>query len=221
MTLYVVRHGETYFNQFDQFQGWSDTPLTPTGIQQIQNLAIQLKALPITAVYASDMTRARQTASILSHHTDWQTGNVRFKSDLREHFYGSFEGQKMAPVWERIANDHGCQTYDDLVMQFNVDQAQDWLSQADPSHLAETSQAFWARMTTGLANIVNERPDQSAALLVSHSSVIRAIVARYAPEQLDPITPDNGRVTQLKLSRGATGGVAVEVVNYNQSAVTA
>ncbi|WP_318765216.1 histidine phosphatase family protein [Lactiplantibacillus carotarum] len=219
ITLYLIRHGETYFNVFQAFQGWSDTPLTPTGIQQIQMGATQLSSLPITAVYASDMTRARQTASILCHHNTWPIKGVQVLSALREPFYGSFEGQKMAPIWQPIASQRGCLTYDDLVMQYSVDQAQDWLAHADPSRLTETSRDFWTRFTAGLTRIVTEQPDQAQVLLVSHSAVIRALVARYAPELLDPVTPENGKLTQLTLRQTDDEPLAIHVTAYNQVAL--
>lgn len=217
ITLNLIRHGETYFNNFKEFQGWADTPLTPTGIQQIQTMAIQLKTLPITAIYASDVTRARQTAEILCAHTDWPVDRVRYSSDLREHFYGSFEGQKMTPVWQPIAYAHGCQTYEDLVLQYSVDQAQDWLSEADPSHFAENSTDFWNRFMAGLATIMTDQPDQAQVLLISHSAVIRSIVARYAPELLDPIDPQNGKLTQLTLTQTTGSHLDIAVTAYNQS----
>ncbi|CAM3154309.1 histidine phosphatase family protein [Lactiplantibacillus plajomi] len=220
ITLYFVRHGETYFNQFQQFQGWSDSPLTPTGIQQVQQLATALKGLPISGVYASDLLRSRQTASIICHHATWQAGSTHYLSDLREPFYGSFEGQPLTQ-WEKIANQHGYQSYEQLVMQFGADQAQDWLSAADPSRLAETSTDFWRRLTTGLSAILSERADQSQLLIISHSAVIRALVARYAPELLDPVTPANGRLSQLTLSQAAGGGIGVTVNSYNQRGVNA
>ena len=33
-TLYLMRHGQTLFNVRRKVQGWCDSPLTQTGIQQ-------------------------------------------------------------------------------------------------------------------------------------------------------------------------------------------
>ncbi|MFZ2576124.1 MAG: phosphoglycerate mutase family protein, partial [Lactococcus hircilactis] len=35
-TLYLMRHGETLFNQLHLIQGWSDSPLTKRGQDQAQ-----------------------------------------------------------------------------------------------------------------------------------------------------------------------------------------
>lgn len=34
MKIYLVRHGQTLFNQQKKVQGWCDSPLTQEGIQQ-------------------------------------------------------------------------------------------------------------------------------------------------------------------------------------------
>ncbi len=34
MEIYLVRHGQTLFNQQKKVQGWCDSPLTQEGIQQ-------------------------------------------------------------------------------------------------------------------------------------------------------------------------------------------
>ena len=33
-TLYMMRHGQTLFNELKRMQGWSDSPLTDLGIRQ-------------------------------------------------------------------------------------------------------------------------------------------------------------------------------------------
>lgn len=37
-TLYLMRHGQTLFNERKKIQGWSDAPLTALGIKQAQVL---------------------------------------------------------------------------------------------------------------------------------------------------------------------------------------
>ena len=38
-TLYLMRHGQTIFNQLHNIQGWCDSPLTPLGIAQAKHAA--------------------------------------------------------------------------------------------------------------------------------------------------------------------------------------
>lgn len=60
--LYLVRHGETYFNTCQKIQGWSDSLLTKAGVNQAAILGDGLKNLPFSKVYSSDLGRAKGTA---------------------------------------------------------------------------------------------------------------------------------------------------------------
>lgn len=37
-TIYLMRHGQTYFNLWHKIQGWTDSPLTEEGIKQAKKL---------------------------------------------------------------------------------------------------------------------------------------------------------------------------------------
>ena len=57
-TLYVVRHGQTYFNIFNKLQGWSNSPLTQKGIDGAVETGKRLADIDFKATYCSDMPRA-------------------------------------------------------------------------------------------------------------------------------------------------------------------
>lgn len=61
-TLYMVRHGQTYFNIYNKLQGWSNSPLTDKGMQNAVDTGEKLKNTKFAAAYCSDTTRAEQTA---------------------------------------------------------------------------------------------------------------------------------------------------------------
>ncbi|HIW71518.1 MAG TPA: histidine phosphatase family protein [Candidatus Levilactobacillus faecigallinarum] len=215
--VYIVRHGETYFNVFHEFQGWGDTPLTDRGHQQLAATATALRNHTFQRIYTSDTTRAVDSAAQIQTTNRWHLPVTSLKT-LREHFYGSFEGQSVAHTWELIARAHGCQTYADLVAQYSVDATQDMLQAVDPSGLAETSADFWARFEQGLMQIYDQSAGDQPVLLISHSSNIRALIARYAPNLLDPLTPENSKITRIQLT--ATPTLAVTVAYYNQTTAT-
>lgn len=62
LKLYFIRHGETLSNLWHTLQGWSDTPLTPQGIQQGINLGKGLSKIPFLKIYSSTSERAYDTA---------------------------------------------------------------------------------------------------------------------------------------------------------------
>ena len=64
--LIVIRHGETTWNRATRIQGHTDIPLSALGLAQAERLAQALADEPLAAIYASDLSRARQTAEALA-----------------------------------------------------------------------------------------------------------------------------------------------------------
>ncbi len=87
--LLLVRHGETDWNAEGKLQGHTDRPLNDYGRRQAQVLADRLAGESIDAVYASDLSRARETAEILGEKLGLA---VAVDPDLREKNWGNWEG---------------------------------------------------------------------------------------------------------------------------------
>lgn len=68
MILYVVRHGETEWNTKHLVQGISDIPLTENGINEAKKLQELVSNLDIDVCISSPLTRARQTAQIITNN---------------------------------------------------------------------------------------------------------------------------------------------------------
>src|SRR5262245_42161594 len=69
MTIfYLIRHGETDWNQSGRWQGHADVPLNALGRAQAQRLAERLRRErdPLDAIYSSDLLRAWETAQALA-----------------------------------------------------------------------------------------------------------------------------------------------------------
>jgi broad specificity phosphatase PhoE len=88
-TLLLVRHGETDWNAAGRLQGHTDRPLNEYGHRQARELADRLAGDGIQAVYASDLSRARETAEIIAGRLGLE---VITDPDLREKNWGSWEG---------------------------------------------------------------------------------------------------------------------------------
>ncbi len=65
-TLLVIRHAESTANAGAFFASQSDSPLTETGHRQAAALAGSLASTAIDAIYSSDLSRARDTATPLA-----------------------------------------------------------------------------------------------------------------------------------------------------------
>lgn len=87
--IYFVRHGQTDWNHLQRFQGQQDVPLNALGRRQAEAIAQRLKGGRFDAVYASDLSRAWQTAETVNAHHSLPV--VR-DPQLRERAYGCFEG---------------------------------------------------------------------------------------------------------------------------------
>lgn len=89
LTLYLIRHGETVWNQELRFQGHGDSPLTATGRVQAEALGRRMQAMQFEEMYASDLGRARETAGIIASFTGHE---IQCDDRLRERHYGVMEG---------------------------------------------------------------------------------------------------------------------------------
>ena len=85
----LIRHGETGWNRSRRIQGQLDTLLSTRGMRQARTLASALRHMPVTAIYTSDLARARNSAIPLA----LQLGlPIRPDSALRERHFGRFQG---------------------------------------------------------------------------------------------------------------------------------
>lgn len=95
MRLILVRHGETIWNEERRCQGFSDIDLSPRGREQARLLALTLKEEPITAIYASPLKRAYETAQIISQVGTPPSGKslpIKTDENLKELNQGRLEG---------------------------------------------------------------------------------------------------------------------------------
>lgn len=88
--IVAVRHGETAWNQDARIQGHLDIGLNPTGQRQARLVAQALRQEPVAAVYASDLSRALDTARAIATE---QGLPVQPHAGLRERCFGEFEGK--------------------------------------------------------------------------------------------------------------------------------
>jgi len=102
--VYLVRHGETDWNQDKRIQGRTNIPLNGRGRGQAEALAQRLADLSLAAIYTSDLKRARETAEIIAARQP-QAVTVSALPDLRECHYGLWEGLTREEVARRFPQD--------------------------------------------------------------------------------------------------------------------
>jgi len=90
-TIYLIRHGETDWNSERRFQGQTDIPLNKKGKLQANLLAQRIfnEGVRFSALYSSDLARAKETAEIIASYHNLQVGLI---NGLRERFFGNLQG---------------------------------------------------------------------------------------------------------------------------------
>ena len=91
MRIYVIRHGQSEANLRVAHAGWSQVPLTETGVAQAAAAGKRLEGLHFDKIIASDTLRAQQTAQNALPGRDYVTD-----SRLREINVGVLEDRLVA-----------------------------------------------------------------------------------------------------------------------------
>lgn len=192
-TLILVRHGETDWNRTGRWQGHADKPLNQTGRTQARRLADELAAEDVTAVYASDLSRARETAEIVAARLG---ADVELDPRLREVDVGSWSGLTTDEIRERapaeIARWHN----------------------GDPTHRfgsGETYTEMGERVVAALEEIAARHPDERI-VVVLHGGPIRAVLAHaagitYEQQRHRRAHPDNCGYVRFAVRDGVFAGI--------------
>jgi probable phosphoglycerate mutase len=184
----LARHGETDWNRDGRFQGHADPPLNEPGRAQAAELAERLAADGITALYASDLRRARETASIVADRLDLE---VSLHPGLREIDVGEFQSL----------------TRDEIDIRWPAAQARfeelgyGWLD-------GETLDDLSARVVGAVLEIATRHPGEHV-LAVGHGGTIRAALAYadgmdiVAHRKVWPGPAANGAIFEVVAEEGA------------------
>lgn len=103
MDIWLVRHGETDWNQAGRVQGWTDIPLNTLGKVQATRLSEHLRNVPFTHIYSSDLARAKDTATAVANQRNLSIVTTEV---LREQCFGDAEGLPREEKLRRFPN--GC-----------------------------------------------------------------------------------------------------------------
>jgi probable phosphoglycerate mutase len=152
--ILLARHGETEWNRVGRWQGHADPPLNQTGRRQAAELADRLGRDGISAVYSSDLARARETACAVARRLGLEVVEDR---GLREIDVGSWSGLTRAEVEQRFPDGYAS-----------------WLA-GEIGHDGETREQLTARVVAAIATIAARHGPDDNVLVVTHGGVIRAL----------------------------------------------
>lgn len=101
--LIVIRHAETTWNRDKRMQGTTDTPLSDVGREQALALGRRLAGRHFSALYSSDLSRARDTARAIAEHAGRE---LVIDPRLQERRFGIFEGLLATEIMSRYPEEH-------------------------------------------------------------------------------------------------------------------
>ncbi|MGN1343872.1 MAG: histidine phosphatase family protein [Traorella sp.] len=151
LSLYIVRHGQTLFNQKKKIQGWCDSPLTKEGILQARKLGQGLKDVDFVSCYSSTSERAIDTATYILENRDIEIHSTK---KLKEMNFGEIEGESEMLLTQHL----------DLLMSKGMD-----------AFGGETIKKVSQRMYSAIEEIRNEC-DEGNVLVVSHGGSILTLL---------------------------------------------
>lgn len=182
MTVFaLVRHGETDWNFQRRIQGTTDIPLNDTGREQARATGALLASRRWTALVASPLSRAAETARLIGEHVG--LGEPELEPRLAERDYGRAEGLTGAEI--------------DALFPDGADV---------PGR--EPREAVAERAVAALHDLAARHPGE-AVIVVAHGGVIRSVLETVAPgRHREPIT--NGSVHSFRHADGAIELVAFD-----------
>ncbi len=178
--ILAVRHGETAWNRDTRIQGHTDIDLNERGRWQAERLARSLRDEPIAAFYASDLSRARETAQAVARP---HGGTVQTHAGLRERCFGRFEGH----TWAELEARHPVETtaWRQRLPDF-----------APPG--GESLRQLQDRVVTAVSELAARHPGEQV-LVVAHGGVLDILYR--AATRLDLQAPRSWDLTNTAVNR--------------------
>jgi alpha-ribazole phosphatase len=184
----LSRHGQTDFNAGARFQGQTDTPLSDLGREQARRLGERLAREDIDAAYASDLSRARETAEIALAE---RAIPVRLDARLREVAFGRWEGLTFAEIERKYPGDV-------------VARERDRVHFAQPGG-GESLVQLGARVQAFIAEVL-PRHEGRSVLMVAHGGTVNAAISTLLDIPLTSwsrLRNNNGNVSVIEF--GSSG----------------
>lgn len=199
MKVLLIRHGESIANTEGRMQGHFDSPLNDRGRAQARALAARLtrEAHSVSAVYASDLCRAAETAEIVAAALG---APLHLDTRLREFDIGELTGV----VWSEVEH-----LYPDL-----------WKRMHESNEYVrfpgdEGSEAFHARLAEAMAFVQGRHSPDATVAIVSHGGSLNMLVAHLIG--METRRPLPFRLSNASLSIVELGGRRTRLVLLNDT----
>lgn len=162
----LIRHGQTTYNVEHRLPGQlPGVALTDEGRRQAHQAAVALSALPLSAILASPLERAKETAEIIAR--GWAL-TVQTDSRLMDTDIGPWAGQKISeleqadPRWKAYVQ-----------------------RPTEPPDGVEGFLAVQRRTVAALEDVLKDGSLGNCVAVVAHADVVKLILAHYTETPAD------------------------------------
>ncbi|HLH73095.1 MAG TPA: histidine phosphatase family protein [Chloroflexota bacterium] len=194
--LILIRHGQSVDNVAGRLSGWLDSDLTPLGERQARYMAEHVvERFHPTALYASPLIRTAKTAEYLAQRAELP---VSYREDLRELFFGHFEGLTLAEIQQRFP------------VEWARSQDEDDMDFGWPG--GEERRAFFDRVLSAFDDLIRRHSDENVAV-VSHGGVLSSYIAHLIDRR--PSRWRNYLLDNCAYAEVEANGSEVTVVRWN------
>ncbi len=162
MKLLMIRHGQTDGNKKEMVYGHLDLPINEEGARQVEKMAEELTKQHIDAIYASPLTRTRQTAEVVSAKLGLP---VYYNDDLVERDFGSLNGQLWKDILEKYGPDY---RHKDFRQEYDYHE----FGGEDFTDVRQRVLAF-------LEYVERTHTDDQVILVITHAGIIRLMYHLY------------------------------------------
>jgi len=159
--IFLIRHGQTEFNDKSIFRGHLDMPLNSYGRNQAESIGETLKFIKFDIIYSSPLKRAKKTAEIIN---EYQSKNVDIvvEKKLIDINYGKWEGKTYNEVSE---------LYPEIYFQWKKNPYNTQIPGGDS--LYDTQKRSW----NALKNIINNNKTKIICI-VSHRVINKLLLSK-------------------------------------------
>ncbi|MGH1648888.1 histidine phosphatase family protein [Enterococcus gilvus] len=209
-TIYLVRHGKTWFNTQNQVQGFCDSLLTEEGEAQAKLVGEGLKEVKFRAAYSGDLGRQRKTAQLILEQNNKKTPQIIENKGFREKNFGGFEGQSNDDMNLAVAKslnldypEGSDELWDFLKEQLTEEELANKVAEVDPTKTAETYDQMKQRVEKAMPQALKKVTKKGGnVLIVSSGGIIPILLESVAPGSYQGEKIANCSVTTLTYKDG-------------------
>ena len=197
ITLYITRHGQTYWNVEKRLQGQGNSELTENGILGAEKLSERFEDIDIDCIISSPLQRTMHTSEIIRGKKDIPiyTDDGLMEIDIGEFSSKTLEEMKeISPqLVEKILNDPYTNSY------------------PNGENLVE----FYDRCVDALKRIA-KKYDGKTVLVVSHGGVLKCI-EHYIRNEMVPSNWPEEVVENCSLTKYEIDGNNIKEIFFNDT----